>query len=136
MTSHFLKLEWKQFFRSSSFSKSIGTKIFIGFLGLYFTVCFLLIGIGGYWILKKQFPEQDPLMLVNSFLMYAVVGDLIFRYLMQKLPVMNIKPLLILPIPKKKIVHFILMKSSFSFFQHHGIVFLRSFFCSSYNRGV
>ena len=123
MTSHFLKLEWKQFFRSSSFSKSIGAKIFIGFLGLYFTVCFLLIGIGGYWILKKQFPEQDPLMLVNSFLMYAVLGDLIFRYLMQKLPVMNIKPLLILPIPKKKIVHFILLKSSFSFFNIMGLFF-------------
>ena len=123
MTSHFLKLEWKQFFRSSSFSKSIGAKIFIGFLGLYFTVCFLLIGVGGYWILKKQFPEQDPLMLVNSFLMYAVLGDLIFRYLMQKLPVMNIKPLLILPIPKKKIVHFILMKSSFSFFNIMGLFF-------------
>ena len=57
MTSHFLKLEWKQFFRSSSFSKSIGAKILIGFFGLYFTVCFLLIGTGAYWILKKQFPD-------------------------------------------------------------------------------
>jgi hypothetical protein len=116
MTSHFLKLEWKQFFRSSSFSKSIGAKILIGFFGLYFTCCFLLIGIGGYWILKKQFPEKDPLVLVNSFLMYVIVADLMFRYLMQKLPVMNIKPLLVLPIQKSKIVHFILIKSSSSFF--------------------
>ena len=123
MTSHFLKLEWKQFFRSSSFSKSLGAKILIGFFGLYFTVCFLLIGIGGYWILKKQFPEQDPLVLVNSFLMYVVFGDLFFRYLMQKLPVMNIKPLLVLPIQKSKIVHFILMKSSFSFFNIMGLFF-------------
>ena len=123
MTSHFLKLEWKQFFRSSSFSKSIGAKILIGFFGLYFTCCFLLIGIGGYWILKKQFPEKDPLVLVNSFLMYVIVADLMFRYLMQKLPVMNIKPLLVLPIQKSKIVHFILIKSSSSFFNIMGLFF-------------
>jgi hypothetical protein len=123
MTSHFLKLEWKQFFRSSSFSKSIGAKILIGFFGLYFTVCFLLIGTGAYWILKKQFPDQDPLVLVNSSLMYVIVADLIFRYLMQKLPVMNIKPLLVLPIQKSKIVHFILMKSSSSFFNIMGLFF-------------
>jgi hypothetical protein len=123
MISHFLSLEWKQFFRSASFSKSIGAKIFIGLFALYFAACFLLIGIGGYWILKKQFPEQDPLVLVNSFLMYAIIGDLIFRYIMQKLPVMNIKPLLILPIQKSKIVHFILMKSSFSFFNILGLFF-------------
>ena len=78
MISHFLSLEWKQFFRSASFSKSIGAKIFIGLFALYFAACFLLIGIGSYWILKKQFPEQDPLVLVNSFLMYAIIGDLIF----------------------------------------------------------
>ena len=123
MISHFLKLEWKQFFRSSSFSKSIGAKILLGFFGLYFTGCFLLIGIGAYWILKKQFPEQDPLVLVNSFLMYVIVADLIFRYLMQKLPVMNIKPLLVLPIQKSKIVHFILTKSSCSFFNILGLFF-------------
>ena len=123
MISHFLSLEWKQFFRSASFSKSIGAKIFIGLFALYFAACFLLIGIGSYWILKKQFPEQDPLVLVNSFLMYAIIGDLIFRYIMQKLPVMNIKPLLILPIQKSKIVHFILMKSSFSFFNILGLFF-------------
>ena len=123
MTLHFLNLEWKQFYRSASFNKSLGAKILIGFFGLYFTICFLLIGIGGYWILKKQFPEQDPLVLVNSFLMYVIVGDLIFRYIMQKLPVMNIKPLLTLPVKKSKIVHFILMKSSFSFFNIMGLFF-------------
>ena len=55
--------------------------------------------------------------------MYVIVGDLIFRYIMQKLPVMNIKPLLTLPVKKSKIVHFILMKSSFSFFNIMGLFF-------------
>ena len=55
--------------------------------------------------------------------MYVIVADLMFRYLMQKLPVMNIKPLLVLPIQKSKIVHFILIKSSSSFFNIMGLFF-------------
>lgn len=123
MTSIFLSLEWKQFVRSASLGKSIALKILTGFLALYFIVCFLAIGVLGYYLLKKQFPDSDPLQIVNSFLLYAIIGDLIFRYTMQKLPVMNIKPLLILPIRKSKIVHFILMKSSFSFFNIMGLFF-------------
>ena len=123
MISHFLKLEWKQFFRSSHWQKGIAIKIAMAFLALYFIVAFLAIGVGGYFILKKQFPEQDPLKILNSYLLYALLGDLIFRYLMQKLPVMNIKPMLILPIKKSKLVHYVLVKSSVSFFNILGLFF-------------
>jgi hypothetical protein len=123
MISHFLNLEWKQFIRSASFGKSIALKIIMGFFALYFIVSFLAIGVGGYFLLKEKFPEQDPLQIVNSFLVYAILGDLIFRYLMQKLPVMNIKPMLTLPIKKSKLVHYILGKSSFSFFNIMALFF-------------
>ncbi|WP_298882775.1 DUF5687 family protein [uncultured Polaribacter sp.] len=123
MISHFLKLEWKQYFRSSHWQKGIALKIIMGFFVLYFLVAFLAIGVGGYFILKKKFPEQDPLQIVNSFLLFAILGDLIVRYLMQKLPIMNIKPLLILPIKKTKLVHYVLGKSAFSFFNILGLFF-------------
>ncbi|QTD36515.1 hypothetical protein JL193_10180 [Polaribacter batillariae] len=123
MLSHFLNLEWKQYFRSAHWQKGIAIKIIMVFFALYFIVTFLAIGVGGYYILKKEFPEQDPLQLVNSYLLYAIFGDLIFRYLMQKLPVMNIKPMLILPIKKSKLVHYVLGKSSVSFFNFLGLFF-------------
>lgn len=123
MISHFLKLEWKQYFRSSYWQKGLALKIIMGFFVLYFIAVFLGIGIGGYFILKKTFPEQDPLHIVNSMLVFAILGDLIFRYLMQKLPVMNIKPLLILPVKKDKLVYYLLGKSAFS-----GFNFLPLFF--------
>ena len=123
MISHFLKLEWKQYFRAANWQKSVFLNVLLVLFALYFVVSFLIIGIGGYFILKEQFPNQDPLVLVNGFLLYAIVGDLIFRYLMQKLPVMNIKPLLTLPINRSKIVHYILVKSSFSFFNIMGLFF-------------
>ncbi|ARV06975.1 hypothetical protein BTO04_09880 [Polaribacter sp. SA4-10] len=123
MISHFLKLEWKQFVRSAAFGKSIAVKILMGFFALYFILTFLAIGVGGYFILKKEFPDSDPLELVNSYLLFAILGDLIFRYLMQKLPIMNIKPMLILPIKKSNLVHYVLGKSSFSFFNILGLFF-------------
>lgn len=123
MTSHFLKLEWKQFFRAANWQKSIGLKILIAFFALYFIVAFLAVGLGGYFVLKKQFPDQDPLTLVNSFLLYAIIADLIFRYLMQKLPIMNIKSFLLLPVDKHKLVNYVLVKSSFSFFNLMGLFF-------------
>ena len=123
MISHFLKLEWKQFIRSASFEKSLGLKILMGFFALYFILSFLTIGIGGYFILKKIFPESDPLQIVNSYLLFAILGDLIFRYLMQKLPIMNIKPMLTLQIKKSTLVHYVLGKSSFSFFNILGLFF-------------
>ena len=116
MISHFLKLEWKQFFRSSHWQKGIALKIIMGIFMLYFMVLFLGIGVGGYYILKKVYPALDPLQLVNSYLLYVVLGELVFRYLMQTLPVMNIKPLLILPIKRSTLVHYVLGKSAISFF--------------------
>ena len=123
MILHFLKLEWKQYFRSSHWQKGLALKIIMGFFVLYFLVTFLAIGIGGYFILKKQFPESDPLQLVNSCLIFVILGDLVLRYLMQKLPIINIKPLLILPIQKNKLVHYVLAKSASSFFNILGLFF-------------
>ena len=81
------------------------------------------MGFGGFFAIKEMYPDQDPLIVVNSFLLFAITGDLMFRYLMQKLPVMNIKPLLLLPIKKKTIVNYVLVKSSFSFFNIMSLFF-------------
>ncbi|MCA0932368.1 DUF5687 family protein [Lutimonas saemankumensis] len=116
MVSDFTRLEWKQFIRSSYWQKSIALNIFLVFIALYFIVVFLGLGLGLYPILKKQFPEKDPFELVNQFVFYWFLIDLLMRFFFQKLPVMSIKPLLTLPLKKSKIVHYVLGKSVISFF--------------------
>ncbi len=123
MIKHFINFEWKQYFRSMFWQKGIAIKIIMVFFALYFLVSFLALGIGAFFIIKKMFPEADPLQMVNSYLLFAIIGDLIFRYLMQKLPVMNIKPMLILDIKKSKLVHYVLGKSAFSFFNFMSLFF-------------
>jgi hypothetical protein len=112
----FFSLEWKAFFRSASFGKSIGLKIFLIFMALYFAGMFLVVGIGLYPMLQKFYPDQDTLEVVNSYVLLWLVCELLFRFLLQTLPVMDIKPLLNQPIPKRKVVNFVLAKSLYSFY--------------------
>ena len=116
MISKFLSLEWKSFFRSANFGKSLAIKIVMGFFALYFIVMFLLLGTSLYFILEKTFPSQDPFIVVNKLIFYWFLGDLMFRFFMQKLPIMSVKPLLTLPIKRSSVVNYVLGKSALSFF--------------------
>ena len=116
MFKHFISLQWKAFVRSSSFGKSLGLKILMGFLALYFSVIFLMLGIGLYPLLKEFFPKEEPLFMANHFLLSWFVLELVVRFMVQTLPVISIKPLLATPISKGKVVDYVLVKSLFSFF--------------------
>ena len=116
MIKQFINLEWKSLFRSASFGKSVALKIFMAFFALYFIVSFLALGFVLFPILNETFPDQDPFIMVNGFLFYWVLTDLLMRFFLQKLPVMSIKPLLTLPIKKGKMLNFVLGKSALSFF--------------------
>lgn len=123
MFKKFLFLEWKAFLRSKSFATSLILKILMVLGVIYFAVCFLFIGVGAFYILKKA--NLEPLATVNKFLIYYLFIDLVIRYFFQKIPVMNIRPLLALPIKKTTIVNFSLGKTVLSFFNWaHAFFFL------------
>ncbi|NRD22138.1 hypothetical protein HNV10_02725 [Winogradskyella litoriviva] len=116
MIKHFLNLEWKQYFRSSYWQKNLAINILLVFFALYFIAMFLGLGFGLLFILKKTFPDQDPFVIVNGFIFYWIIVDLMMRFFLQKLPVMSVKPLLTLPIKRSTVVNFVLGKSVVSFF--------------------
>ncbi|TBW27757.1 DUF5687 family protein [Gramella sp. KN1008] len=116
MFGKFIWLEWKSFFRSASLGKSLGLKIFMIFLALYFSAMFLFFGIALYPMLKEFYPEADPLQVVNRFALIYFVLELVFRFMLQTLPVLDIKPLMTFPIRKRKVVNFVLLKSLYSFY--------------------
>ncbi|MEP5338965.1 MAG: DUF5687 family protein [Algibacter sp.] len=115
MIKKFVSLEWKSFFRSASFGKSVGVKILMGFFGLSFMTMFLFFGFFMDEILEKLYPNLDPFVTFNGFIFFWVLGDLLVRFFFQKLPVMSVKPLLILPVKRSSIVNFVLGKSTLSF---------------------
>lgn len=124
MIKHFLMLEWKSFFRSASLGSGIIIKIFAGLAALYFSLLFIGGGILAYSLIKDKL-HLDPLTTVNKFLIYYFVFDLAIRFFFQRMPVLNIKPLLHLPIFKNVIVNFTLGKTVLSFFNLvHALFFI------------
>jgi hypothetical protein len=111
----FLKLEWKSFFRASSFQTNMALKIFMALGAIYFIGMFLLLGFGAYYIIE-DYMKQEPLVVVSRYMIYYIIMDLIIRLFFQKIPVINIKPLLTLPIKRSSIVNFALAKTGWSFF--------------------
>lgn len=116
MIKQFINLEWKAAARSANFGKSLAIKIAMGFFGLWILGSFLITGLLLYFGLKKTFPDQDPFEIVNNYIFYWILCDLVLRFFFQKLPVMTVKPLLILPVQRGKVVNYVLGKSALSFF--------------------
>lgn len=124
MFRHFINLQWKSFFRSSSFATNLVFKILMVFVVIYFIVVFLTLGIGAYFIIEKA-GLGDPLRVVNRFMIYYFVLDLYMRYMLQKMPVTNIRPLLYLPVKKDSVVWYSLGKTVLSFFNwSHAFFFI------------
>lgn len=123
MFKHFIWLEWKSFLRSASFGTNLAMKIIMGLVAVYFLACFAIMGTAAFFILKDM--GFEPLQTVNKFMIYYFAVDLMVRYFLQKMPVMNIRPLLTLPIKKGTIVHFSLGKTALSFFNWtHALFFI------------
>lgn len=125
MVLKLLSLEWKSFIRSASFKANLVLKIFMVLGALYFIFVFLALGVGLFYILKEA--DLEPLETVNQFLIYYIVTDLVIRYFLQKMPVMNIRPLIIGNIKKNSIVHYSLGKTAASFFNWVHLFFLLPF---------
>jgi hypothetical protein len=123
MIKKFIYLEWKAFTRSASFGANLAMKILLGFLMIYFSLLFIGAGVGAFYLLKEM--HLEPLITINRFLIYYFLFDLVIRLLMQAIPVLNIKPLLVLPFKKPTIVHFSLGKTALSFFNWvHALFFV------------
>jgi len=56
------------------------------------------------------------LILKKKFLIFWFLFDLLLRYFMQQLPVMNVKPLMTIPVKRNSVIHYLLGKTSISFF--------------------
>lgn len=115
MFKYFINLQWKSFYRSATFRTNLGFKILMAFGALYFVVIFLSLGVGSYYLIENA-DMGDPLQFVNRFLIYYLVADLYLRFMLQKMPVVNIKPLLYLPFKKSQVVQFSLARTVTSFF--------------------
>ena len=124
MFRKFIWLEWKAFFRASSFAGNVVMKIFMVIAAIYFSALFLAGGVLAFYGIKKQ-TGLDPLIFVSKFMIYYTLADLLMRLFFQKIPIINIRPLITLPIKRSTIINFAIGKTMMSFFNFiHALFFI------------
>ncbi|NDE30202.1 MAG: hypothetical protein EB076_09070 [Flavobacteriia bacterium] len=123
MLKTLFSLELKSLFRSPTWKQNLWMRILIVFAILYFVLIFLSLGVGAYYIIEKA-DIGEPFEVINRFLIYYLGFDIVFRYMMQPMPVTNVQPLLYQNIKKATVVHFSMLKMLYSFFNWSHLFFL------------
>ena len=109
-----IRLQYLKSLRSTSFAKSVMTNILMGFLILVLLSYVVGLGILLKSILDMAAPGEDHIALLNSFMIYFFLAEFLYRYFIQKLPVIELESLLHLPIGKGRIIQMLLARSFFS----------------------
>jgi hypothetical protein len=107
-----LSHQWKAATRSAAASKSVGIKIFMGFV--FFLLFLELLGGGFYLGSDLAENSQNPIADLSRYGLYFFLAILMSRYMLQKLPTFMVTPYLNLPIKKSKLVNHILTKPLFN----------------------
>ena len=123
MPTSLFQLSRKKFLRAPQLEAKLAIKLLMGFIVLYFGGSLLFAGIAVYPILSDQFPERDPISVINSVLVLIFILELIIRYFLQQLPVTEIKSFLLLSIPKKRIIRNVLFRSLLSVYNAIPVLF-------------
>lgn len=111
MIGKYLSLQWKSFVRSASFGKSLALKLVMGFFGLMALLYVLAMSIGSFYFMQNQFPGQDHVLVISRFILFWFCGEMVLRYMLQRMPAIAVKPFLPLPISRASMAHFLLWRS-------------------------
>jgi len=109
-----LKHQWISFRRSPAFEKDLGIKIFLGLLGFLVLLNLVFVSANLNEVIAALGVDAEPSKIVNQFLLYYFLTELALRYVIQTVPVLDIEPYLHLPISKKLMTRFLVIKSIFS----------------------
>ena len=101
---------------------------------LYFIAMFTLLGFESFKLIDKSI-GVDPLQFINKYMVYGTSFWVVWRYFIQKMPVLNIKALLSLPVKEHTIVHYALGRTIFSFFNISNAFFFVPFSIDLVNNG-
>ena len=109
-----IRLQFLKSFRSTSFAKSIMSNILMGFLALVLLSYVVGMGLLLKPILEQVAPNQDHIAVLNGLIIYFFLAEFMYRYFIQKLPVIELESLLHLPIGKQRIIQMLMLRSFIS----------------------
>ncbi len=114
MLFRLFKLQILKAIRSVSLGRKLIAGIVLGFFGLIILINITLLGFSLPTIIEKVTGEQDTTRVLNNYLVYFFLLEMMYRYFLQKMSVIELESFLHLPISRSKIVHFLLLRSFIS----------------------
>lgn len=109
-----IRLQLLKSMRSTSFAKSALATGFMIFIALLLLSYVFLAGLFLGRIIELIGEGRDAIEFLNSGLIYFFLVEFMYRYFIQKLPVVELESLLHLPIGKKRIIQILMLRSFIS----------------------
>ena len=102
--------------RTILWTRTVIANVVLGLLLLLLGVNLLGLGLSLPRILALLYPDQDPVRVINGFLLFYFIGDFLLRQVLQRPPSLNVRPYLCLPIRRSSVVRLLILRSSVSVF--------------------
>ncbi len=114
MVLQFIKFQWRKVIRSVSLSRSIVAGLFLGFVALMVLGYLFLLGVMLNTVITEGLGVENAIYFLNVHLFFFFLFEIGYRFMFQKLPVIELESFLHLPVSKSKIIHYLLVRSFLS----------------------
>lgn len=102
--------------RHPMYEKNKFGKFFMYFMYIFWIGYFIFFGVSFASIFRAAAPNLEPYHVMNKGLLIVLVADFLFRFPFQKTPAQEVRPYLLLPVKRNRILDFLLLRSGLSAF--------------------
>ena len=97
--------------RNPAFDTNRFAKFLIYFMVVYWAAIFLFLGVSLPFMFEGLVPNMEPYHIMNQGILYVMAGDFLMRFMAQPSVSQEIKPYLLMPVKRKKLISLLLLKS-------------------------
>lgn len=98
--------------RSPLYERNRFAKFLISFGILFWMAYLIYFGTALYFILQEEMPNMEPYHVLNGTLVLFLILDFFLRFLLRT-PVQEVKPYLLLPVSRKRVLDAFLLQAAF-----------------------
>ena len=97
--------------RNPAFDTNRFAKFLMYFMIVYWAAIFLFLGVSLPFMFEGLVPNMEPYHIMNQGILYVMLADFLMRFIGQPSVSQEIKPYLLMPIKRKKLISLLLLKS-------------------------
>ena len=97
--------------RNPAFDTNRFAKFLMYFMIIYWAALFLFFGVMLPFMFEELVPNMEPYHIMNQGFIYVMLADFLMRFIGQPSVSQEIKPYLLMPVKRKKLISMLLLKS-------------------------